>query len=57
MVLMAGAALFSGHTMTFRASSHVHRVRMTVIALPREVTARVAVHAAGMPQHRHEFYK
>jgi hypothetical protein len=51
MVLMARAALFSGYPVTLRAASHIHGVRMTVISLPREVTARMAVHAAGMPQH------
>jgi len=51
VVLMAGVALFSGYTVTLRSPSHVHGVRMTIIALPWEVTEHMAVHAAGMPQH------
>jgi hypothetical protein len=55
LFLMARAALFGGHPVTFRAASHVHGVPMPVISLPREVTARMAVHAAGMPQHGDKF--
>jgi len=51
VVLMAGAAFFSSNTVTLRAPSHVHGVRMTVVSLPREVTARMAVHATRMAQH------
>jgi hypothetical protein len=51
LVLMARAALFSGNAVTLRAASHVHGVWMTVVTLPREVTARMAVHATRMPQH------
>ncbi len=39
MVLMARAALFGGHPVTFRAAADVHGVRMPVISLPRGVTA------------------
>jgi len=47
MVLMARAALFGGHSVP-QARPHIHGVGMAVIALSREVTARMAVHAAGM---------
>ena len=57
MILMARAALFAGYPLPFGAPSHVHGVGMPVIPLSREVTARMAVHAAGMPQHRHELFK
>src|SRR5260370_40368464 len=42
MVLMARAALFRGYPATFRAAADVNGVRMPVISLPREITARMA---------------
>jgi hypothetical protein len=57
MVLMAGAAFLSGHSEALRAASDVHGVPVAVIALPRIITFRVAVHAAGMTQHGNECNK
>src|SRR5205823_3988625 len=54
MVLMAGAALFRGHTVAVGAAPHVHGMRMTVISLPREVTLRMAIHTARIAQDRNE---
>jgi hypothetical protein len=51
VVLMARGALLSGSAVTLWASSHIHGVWMTVVSLAREVTARMAVHAAWMAQH------
>ena len=48
VILMAGAALFCGYAVAFRAAPHVHRVGMAIIALSREVAARMTIHAAGM---------
>jgi len=38
MVLMARAALFSGHTVAVRSAAYVHGMLMAVVSLPREVT-------------------
>jgi hypothetical protein len=48
VILMAGAALFCGYAVAFRAAPHVHRVGMAIIALAGEVAARMTIHAAGM---------
>jgi len=50
MVLMAGAALFSGYTVAFRTAPHVHGVGMTIISLAREVAAGMTTHTARMAQ-------
>src|SRR5439155_23320193 len=54
VILMARAALFSGHTVAVAAAPHVHGVLMTVVSLPREVAMRMAIHAARMAQDRDE---
>jgi hypothetical protein len=51
---MAGAAFLRGHPMAFKAAPHVHGVGMAIISLPREMSSRMAIHAAGMAQHRNE---
>src|ERR1700731_4206993 len=48
---MTGAAFFGSHSVTVRTSTHIHGVRMSVIALPRKVSLRMTVHAARVPQH------
>src|SRR6185503_13691394 len=57
MVLMAGAASQTGNTLAFAPAADVHRVPVTVVSLPGKVSARMAVHAARMPEHRHNRFK
>src|SRR5215469_9149107 len=52
VVLMTTAALERDDAVAFRATADVHGVPVTIVALPRKVSARVAVHAARMLQHR-----
>jgi hypothetical protein len=53
MVLVAGTALDSIHAVTVRTTPDIHDVRMRIISLPREITARMAVHAPRVPKHGH----
>jgi hypothetical protein len=50
VVLMAGAAFFSGHAVAVGAAPHIHSVGMAIVALPREVAAGMTIHAARMAQ-------
>jgi len=52
VVLMTGAALFRRNSVTAGAAPHVHRMRMTIVSLPREVSLGMAVHASRVSQHR-----
>src|SRR5690242_13690814 len=54
MVLMAGAAFQAGDTLAFATTPNVHRMLVSVIALPGKVSAGMAIHATLMPQHRHD---
>src|ERR1700741_3023980 len=54
VVLVTRAARSRRHPMAVGAAAHVHRVRMTVVALPREVAGRMTVHTARIPQDRYE---
>jgi hypothetical protein len=46
VVLMTCAALYSERAISIRASAHLHRVRVTIVSLPRKVAGRMAIHAA-----------
>src|ERR1700758_2633632 len=48
VVLMTCAALYSERAISIRASAHLHRVRVTIVSLPRKVAGRMAIHAARM---------
>jgi hypothetical protein len=50
VVLMAGTAFHRITTGAVRAAANAHGMRMTVVALPRKVSTRVAIHAARVPQ-------
>jgi hypothetical protein len=54
MILMARSAFFSGHTAAIRAAPHIHRMRVAIVSLPREVALRMTIQAPGIPQHRDE---
>ncbi len=54
MVLMAGAALFRGHTHAANAAADVHSVRMAAITLAWIVSSGMAIDAARMTQYRDE---
>jgi hypothetical protein len=57
MVLVTGAALNRIQSLPFGSASYLHRVLMTIVALAREVSRRVAIHAARMAQHRNNGLK
>src|SRR5258708_40272965 len=48
---MTGAAMETGHAVIIRSAGDVEGVTMAIIALAREIGARVAVHAAGRLEH------
>jgi hypothetical protein len=48
VILMAGTAFFGGDSETDWTAPHVHGVRVALVALPRIISHRVAIHAAGM---------
>jgi hypothetical protein len=52
VILMTRAALHAGNAFAIRSASHVHGVRMTVVALAREISLGVAVDAARVAQDR-----
>src|SRR5712691_9476236 len=54
VIPMAGTAFFRRHSEAGWTSSHIHRVRMHVIPLPRIISFRMAIHAAWMPQYRNK---
>ena len=54
MILVACAAFFRSHSESDRTAPYVHGVRMPVIALPRIISLRMAVHAARVPQYRNK---
>jgi hypothetical protein len=53
MVLVAGAALHAIYAMPVRTAPDVHHVLVHIIALPGIISGRVAIHAAWIPQYRH----
>src|ERR1700739_1452534 len=57
MVLMAGATPQTGDTLAFQTPPDVHCVPMSIVSLARKVSARMAVHAARMPEHGHNRFK
>src|ERR1051326_5143979 len=54
MVLMAGAAFHSGDALSIETAADVHRMPVSIVALPGKVSAGMAIHAAPMPEHRHD---
>jgi hypothetical protein len=54
VVLVAVTALLRSHSVATGSAPHVHVMLMTIISLPREVAARMAIHAPRMPQDRDE---
>jgi hypothetical protein len=42
---------------TVGTAANVHRVRVLVVALAREVSGGMAIHAARMMQHRHDGFE
>jgi hypothetical protein len=57
MVLVTGAALNGIQALSIRSAPHLHRMLVAVVALAREVSGGVAIHAARMPQHRKDGFK
>src|SRR3954463_15764415 len=57
MVLMAGAASQTSDTLAFTPTPDVHSVPMSIVSLAGEVSTRMAVHAARMPEHGHNRFK
>src|SRR6266404_5020615 len=49
-VLMTGAAFFRGHAVTLSATPYIHGMGVSIIALPGEVSRRMAVHTSRVPQ-------
>lgn len=57
VVLMTCAALYSERAISIRASAHLHRVRVTIVSLPRKVAGRMAIHAARVMEDGNERFK
>src|SRR5207245_4945042 len=57
VILVAGAALLRSYSAAFRATTHVHCMRMAVISLPGEIASGMAVHASRVMQHRQHCLK
>jgi len=51
VVLMASAAFQSSNALAIKATPDVHRMPVSVVALPGKVSAGMAIHATRMPQH------
>jgi hypothetical protein len=54
VVLVARAALYAVYAMSTRTAPHVHYVPVHIVALPRIISGGVAIHAARIPQYRHD---
>src|ERR1700746_1914684 len=57
VVLMTCAALDSERAISIRAAAHLHRVRVTIVSLPRKVAGRMAIHAARMMEDGNERFE
>ena len=57
VVLMTCAALYSERAISIRAAAHLHRVRVTIVSLPRKVAGRMAIHAARMMEDGNERFE
>jgi hypothetical protein len=57
MILVASAAFNRIESLPIGSASYLHRMLMAIISLAREVSTGVAIHAAGMAQHRNDGLK
>jgi hypothetical protein len=57
MVLMAGAALQSGDALSIETPPNVHRMPVSIVALPGKVSTGMAIHATRMPEHRDDRFE
>src|SRR5258708_5739140 len=57
MDLVTGIALHAGHTLPVGTSPNIHPMLVTIIALTREVSVGVAVHAARVMKNFHHGFK
>src|SRR5262249_31166539 len=54
LLLVTRGTFFRRHTAPVHSASHIHRMRMTIVALARKLSGRVAIQTARMAQHRRE---
>jgi hypothetical protein len=51
MILVTGAAFQAGDTLPIETAPDIHRVPVSVVSLPGEVSIGMAVHTTRMPEH------